>query len=157
MQQNCRRQTHIHQAKAGDYVFLGAPASREGACRAARVDKELVHVLEALEAVGAAPAQHVDVEFVRLGEQQVGLVADEREALEEADADAAVGDHLRQRQRGGFDIQAALDDLEVRRNAAQVLVRRPVRQVAEAERLANLAGREELLELQSGRKRFGLC
>lgn len=107
--------------------------------------------------MGAAPAQHVDVELVRLGEQQVGLVADEREALEEADADAAVGDHLRQRQRGGFDIQAALDDLEVRRNAAQVLVRRPVRQVAEAERLANLAGREELLELQSGRKRFGLC
>lgn len=106
--------------------------------------------------MGTAPAQHVNVELVGLGEQQVGLVADEREALEEADADAAVGDHLRQRQRGGLDVQAALDDLEVRRDAAQVLVRRPVRQVAEAEGLADLAGREEFFELSSGVKRFGL-
>jgi hypothetical protein len=44
--------------------------------------------------VRAAPAEHVDVELVGLGEEQVRLVADEREALEEADADAAVRDNL---------------------------------------------------------------
>jgi hypothetical protein len=64
--------------------------------------------------VGAAPAQDVDVQPVRLGKQQVGLVGNKSEALEEADADAAVGDDLRQGKRRGFDIGAALDDLEVR-------------------------------------------
>ncbi len=100
--------------------------------------------------MGAAVAEDVDVEAVGLGEQQVGLVGDEREALEEADADAAVRDDLRQRQRRGLDVVPALDDLEVGRNGAQVLVRVLVGQVAEAQRLANLAGREELLELQAG-------
>lgn len=99
----------------------------------------------------AAVAEDVDVEAVGLGEQQVGLVGDEREALEEADADAAVRDDLRQRQRRGLDVVPALDDLEVGRDGAQVLVRVLVGQVAEAQRLANLARREELLELQSGR------
>ncbi len=80
--------------------------------------------------MGAAVAEDVDVEAVGLGEQQVGLAGDEREALEEADADAAVGYDLRQRQRRGLDIVAALDDLEVGRDGAQVLVRVLVRQVA---------------------------
>lgn len=97
--------------------------------------------------MGAAAAEDVDVEAVGLGQQQVGLVGDKREALEEADADAAVRDDLRERQRRGLDVVAALDYLEVRRDGAQVLVRRLVGEVAQAEGLADLAGREELLEL----------
>lgn len=98
--------------------------------------------------MGAAPAQDVDIEPVGLGEQQVGLVGDEGEALEEADADAAVGDDLRQGEGRGLDIGAALDDLEVRRQGAEVLVGVLVGEVAETQRLADLARCEQLLELQ---------
>lgn len=144
--------TYIHQTKARHDLLLlalaGAPARGEGAGGRAGVDEELVHVLEALELVGAAPAEHVDVELVGLGQQQVGLAGDEGEALEEADAQASVGDDLRQGQRRGLDVEAALDDLEVRRDGAQVLVRRLVGQVAEAEGLGDLARGEELFELR---------
>jgi hypothetical protein len=103
--------------------------------------------------VGAAPAQHVDVELVGLGHHEVHLLGgDEGEALEEADAQRAVGDDLGQRQRGGVGVEAALYDLEVRRDGAQVLVRRLVGQVAQAERLPDLARREELLELRGVRE-----
>jgi hypothetical protein len=114
----------------------------------------------------AAPAQHVHVEPVGLGEQHVRLVADEGEPLEEPDAQGAVRDDLRQRERGGLDVGAALDDLEVRGDAAQVVVRRAVGQVAEAEGLRDLAGGEEFFELWvvgevrlagAGRGDRGLC
>jgi hypothetical protein len=100
--------------------------------------------------VRAGPAEHVDVELVGLGEQQVRLVADQREALEEADADAAVRDDLCKRERGGLDVVAALDDLQVGRYRAEVLVCALVGQIAEAEGLAYLARGEELFELQRG-------
>lgn len=100
--------------------------------------------------MGAAPAEDVDVELVGLGQQQVGLAGDEGEALEEADAQAAVGDDLREGEGGGLDVEAALDDLEVRRDGAEVLVRRLVGQVAEAEGLRDLARGEELFELRGG-------
>jgi hypothetical protein len=48
---------------------------------ASRVHEELVHVLEGVEAVGAAPAEDVDIEAVRLGEQQVRFVGYECEAF----------------------------------------------------------------------------
>lgn len=98
-----RINTYIHQAKARhDFLLLlaldhGRPIRRKGTSHAPRVDEEFVHVLEAFEAMGAAPAQHIDVQLVGLGEQQVGLVAHQREALQEADPYAAVGDHLGQR------------------------------------------------------------
>lgn len=97
--------------------------------------------------MGAAPAEDVDVELVGLGEEEVGLGGDEGEALDEADAQGAVGDDLRERQRRRLDVKAPLDDLEVRRDRPQVLVRVLVRQVAEAQRLPDLARRQELLEL----------
>lgn len=144
--------TYIHEAEARHDLVLGlvavaAPAGKVGTRRATRVDKELVHVLEALELVRAAPAEHVHVQTVGLGQQQVGLVAHEREALEEADADGAVGDDLGQRQGRGLDIEAALDDLEIRRHGAEVLVGVLVGEVAEADSLADLARGEEFLEL----------
>lgn len=155
------QKTHIHQTEARHHVVATPlvdrrPVGREGAGGTARVDKELVHVLEALEPVRAAPAEHVDIEPVRFGQQQVGLVADEREPLEKADADAAVRHDLRERQRRRLDVHTALYDLEVGRHRPQVLVRRLVRQVAEAERLADLTRREELLELGTpGAKKAG--
>lgn len=99
--------------------------------------------------MGAAPAQDVDVQLVGLGQEQVGLAGDEGEALEEADAQPAVGDDLREREGGRLHVEPALDDLEVGRDGPQVLVRRPVSQVAQAERLRDLARGEELLELFS--------
>lgn len=89
--------------------------------------------------MGAAPAQDVDVQLVGLGQEQVGLAGHEGEALEEADAQAAVGDDLGEGQGGGLDVEAALDDLEVGRDGSEVLVRRLVRQVAQAEGLGDLA------------------
>lgn len=44
--------------------------------------------------MGATPAEHVDVEFVGFGEEEVGFVGDEGEAFEKADAEGAVGDDL---------------------------------------------------------------
>jgi hypothetical protein len=145
----CRSSTHIHQAKARHGLFsVLAPSHRECASGAAGVDEELVHVLESVEPVGAAsPAEHVHIELVRLGQEQVGFGGDEGEAFEEADAQGAVGDDLCQGETGGLDIVAALDDLQVGRNGAQVFVRMAVGKVSEAEGLTNLAGREQLLEL----------
>lgn len=97
--------------------------------------------------MGAAPAEHVDVELVGLGEEEVGLVGDERETLEETDSQGAVGDDLGQRERGRLDVKAALDDLEVGRYRAEVLVGRLVGQVAQAESLGDFARGEELFEL----------
>lgn len=135
------RETHIHQTKARHHLLaLLGPAGGVGAGGAPGVDEELVHILEGVEAVGAAPAQDVDVELVRLGEEEVGLGGHEREALDKADAQRAVGDDLRQRQGRGLDVEAALDDLQVRRDRAQVLVRVLVCQVAQTQRLADLAG-----------------
>jgi hypothetical protein len=70
-----------------------------------------------------APAQHVYIELIRLGKQQVWLVADQREALQKTDADAAVCDDLCKREGSGLDVVAALDDLQVGRYRAEVLVR----------------------------------
>lgn len=97
--------------------------------------------------MGAAPAQDVDVEAVGLGEEHVGLGGDEGEALEEADAEGAVGDDLADGQGRGLDVVPAADDLEVRRDGAEVVVGRAVRQVAQAEGLGDFPGREEFLEL----------
>lgn len=128
----------------------------ERARRAAGVHEELVHVLERIEAVRAAPAEDVDVQAVRLGEQQVRLGRDEREALEEADADAAVLDDVCDGEGGGLDVLAAADDLEVRADGAEVLVGGLVGEVAEADGLGDLARGEELLELAGGCAR-GRC
>lgn len=81
--------------------------------------------------MSAAPAQDVDVQSIRFGEQQVGLGGNKGEALEEANSYAAVGDDLRERERRGLDIGAALDDLEIRRHGSQVLVRVLVCEVTE--------------------------
>ena len=93
------------------------------------------------------PTQHVNVEAIGLGQKQVGFVRDEGEALEKAHAQRAVGDDLGQRQGRSLDVEAALDDLKVGRDAAEVLVGWLVRQVAQADGLADLSGCEELLEL----------
>ena len=42
----------------------------------------------------ATPAENIDIETVRLSEEQVRFVGDKGEALEEADSDTAVGDDL---------------------------------------------------------------
>lgn len=144
--------TYIHQTETRHHLPLlplcRAPAGTKRPRRAARVDEELVHVLEALEAVGAAPAEHIDVELVGLGEEEVGLVGDERETLEETDSQGAVRNDLGQRERGRLDVKAALDDLEVGRYRAEVLVGWLVGQVTQTEGLGDFARGEELFELQ---------
>ena len=97
--------------------------------------------------MGAGVAEDVDVELVGLREQEVGLSGNEGEALDEANAQRPMRDHLRQRQRRRLHVEPALDDLQVRRDRSQVLVRMPVRQVPQTQRLPDLPRREELLEL----------
>lgn len=63
-----------------------------------------------------------------------------------------MGDDLGQREGRGLDIEAALDDLEIGGDGAKVLVGVLVGEVAETEGLADLAGGEELLELEKGEK-----
>jgi hypothetical protein len=144
-----KNKTHIHQTETRHRI-LHPTHHIKRARRAPRIHKELVHVLESVELVGTPVAQDVDVEPVRLGEQEVGLAGDEGEALEEADAEGAVGDDLGDGEGGGLDVVAALDDLEVGGDGAEVFVGWLVGQVAEAEGLAYLAGGEELLELRRG-------
>lgn len=110
------KRTYVHQAEAWHNFFaLLSPASRERAGCAPGVHEELVHVFEALELVGAAPAEDVHVKLISLGEEQVRFAANEREAFQEAHADVAVGHHLGDGEGGRLDIEAALDDLEVGR------------------------------------------
>jgi hypothetical protein len=97
--------------------------------------------------VCAAAAEDVDVETVGFGEEQVGLVRDECEAFEEADADTAVRHNLCEREGSRLDIVTAFDNLEVWCDGAKVLVGLLVCEVAEAQRLSNLARSKELLEL----------
>jgi hypothetical protein len=68
--------------------------------------------------------------------------------VREADAQRAVRDDLGEREVGRFDVEVAFDDLQVRRDAAQEFVRFAVRDVAQAQDLADFAGREEFLELE---------
>lgn len=72
--------------------------------------------------MSAAPAQDVDVQSIGFSKQQVGLGGNKSEALEEANSYAAVGYDLRERERRGLDIGAALDNLEIRRHGPQVFV-----------------------------------
>lgn len=95
----------------------------------------------------ATPTEHIHIELVRLGEQQVRLVTDKREAFQETDADTAVGDDLCERQAGGLDVVPALDDLQVGCYRAEVLVCALVGEVTQTEGLAYLPGGEELFEL----------
>lgn len=63
-----------------------------------------------------------------------------------------MGDNLRQWQGSGLDVIAAFHDLQIGGDGSQVLVRVLIGQVSEAKRLADLSGREELLELQIQRR-----
>jgi hypothetical protein len=66
----------------------------------------------------------------------------------EAYAQRPVGDDLGESEVGCFDVEIALDDLQIRRNAAQKLVCLSVCDVAKAKDLSDLARRQELLELE---------
>lgn len=63
-----------------------------------------------------------------------------------------MGDNLCQWQGSGLDVIAAFYDLQIGGDGSQVLVRVLIGQVSEAKRLADLSGREELLELQIQRR-----
>lgn len=121
--------------------------------RTPRVHEELIHVLERIEPVRAAPAQHVHIQPIRLGEQQIRLARHEREPFEEPDADAAVLDDAGDGEGSRLDVVAAADDLEVRAHGAEVFVGVLVGEVAEAEGLGDFAGGEEFLELNTSQVR----
>lgn len=144
------KETHVHQAETRHHLLpLSDPPRGESARRTAGVDEELVLVLIRIEAMRAAPAQDVDVQLVGFGHHEVHLDGRHHgEALEEADSQRAMRHHLRQRQRRRLRVVPALDDLQVRRDRSQVVIRRLVRQVAQAQRLPNLAGCEEFLKLR---------
>lgn len=142
-------QTYIHQHKTRRRLpSLQAPTWMKGPRRAARVHEELVHILEGIKAVGAAPAEDVDVQAVSFGEKQVWLARDEGEALEETDADAAMLDDVCDGEGCCLDVLAAADDLEIGADGAEVLIGVLVGEIAEAEGLRDLSWGEELLKLE---------
>lgn len=99
--------------------------------------------------MGATPEQDVDVHLARGDQQGVGVARrDDGVAMGEADAEAAVGDDLGERQVGRVDVEIALHQLQVGGHLAEKLERMAVGQVAQAQDLADLAGRQELPELQ---------
>lgn len=75
--------------------------------------------------------------------------------VREAYAQAAMCDYLRQREVGRLDIEIALDNLQVRCDGAEELVRLLVRDVSQAEDLPYLPRREKLLELRVERSACG--
>lgn len=80
----------------------------------------------------AAPAQHVDIHLVGLGHHEIHLHGrDGGEALQEADAQRAVRHDLGERQRGRVAVEAALGDLEIGGDGAEVVVGRLVGEVSE--------------------------
>jgi hypothetical protein len=125
-----------------------AETLHESAGRTARVYKELVHILEGIKAVSTAPAQNIHIQFVRLGQKKVWLIGDKCESLQKTNAKASVGNNLGQWEGSGLDVIAAFHNLEIGGDGSQVLVRVLIGQVSKAKRLADLSGREELLELQ---------
>lgn len=76
--------------------------------------------------------------------------------VREAYPQRPVRDHLGQSEVGRLNIEVALYDLQVRRDAPQELERFFVGDVAEAEDLADFTGREELFELCALRLEFVL-
>jgi hypothetical protein len=68
--------------------------------------------------------------------------------VREADAQRAVRDDFGEGEVRRFDVEVAFDDLQVGRDAAEEFICFAVRDVAEAQDLADFAGREEFLELE---------
>jgi hypothetical protein len=68
--------------------------------------------------------------------------------MREADAQRAVRDDFGECEVRRFDVEVAFDDLQVWRDAAEEFICFAVRDVAEAQDLADFAGREEFLELE---------
>lgn len=68
--------------------------------------------------------------------------------MREADAQAAVINDFGERQVGGVDIVVASDHLQVRRYLAKEVIGLAIGQVAQAENLANLSGRQEFAKLE---------
>jgi hypothetical protein len=66
----------------------------------------------------------------------------------EAYAKRSVGDDLGKGKVRCFDIEIALDNLQIRRDAAQEFVCLAVGDVSKAENLSDLARRKKLLELE---------
>jgi len=108
--------------------------------------------------MGAAPQQHIDVHLARGNQQGIRISRrDDGVAVCEADAEGAVGDDFGEGEVGGqvwreqgFGVEVAADELEVGGEGAQEVVGCGRGEVAEAERLADFAGGEELFELCTG-------
>jgi hypothetical protein len=170
---------HVHEHEArcvGVFLFacsqgLIHPAVRAGGT--AGVDEELALHLVCLELAGAAPAEDVDVHLPRRDQQRIWVSGrDNAIAVREADAQAAMSDDFGQSGgdweaglgAGGLllavgscwssgahgDVKIAFDELEIGRDAFEEGVDGGRCEVSQTEDLADLAGCEELLELECG-------
>lgn len=105
-----------------------------------------------------APQEYVNIHLTRRYQQTVAIARwYDGVPVREAYTQAAVCHDFGQGQVGRFHVKVALDNLQVGRNAAQELVRLAVGYVAQTENLADLAGREELLELRGGVSACASC
>lgn len=96
----------------------------------------------------APPQQHIHIHMPGRYQQGIGVPGrNDGMAVREADAQRAMRHDLGERQVGRFGVEVALDDLEVGRQRAQVVVCFLVGQVAETEDRADFVGCEEFFEL----------
>lgn len=85
----------------------------------------------------------------RSNEQGVGIAGrNDGVAMGKADAETAECNHFGERQVGRVGIEVALDQLQVRRERAQVVVRGLIGQVAQTEDRGEFIRRKEFLELE---------
>jgi hypothetical protein len=101
------------------------------------------------EAMCPAPQQHVDVHLPRHDQQAVRIGRrNDGVAMCEAYPQRAMCDDFGEGEAGSFRVVIAFDDLEIGRDGAEVVVRFPVGEIAQADDLADFSGGEELFKLR---------
>jgi hypothetical protein len=99
------------------------------------------------------PKQHIHVHLPRGDQQRIAIAGRYyRVAMREAYPQTAVGDDLREGERGGgrVAVEVAFDEVQVGGEGAEVVVGGAVGEVAKAEDLAYLTRSEEFFELFHG-------
>jgi len=139
---NAGSSTHIHENKARDRAFaLSPPSAGNRASCASGIDKELPLQFIRLEPMRSAPQEHIAVQPSCLDQQAIAIcLRHDSVAMGESYSEISMDDDLMNRQAGSLDVEVALDNLDIRSDAAEEFVGFFVGEVTETQDLADLAG-----------------
>lgn len=140
---------YIHQTETRRRLLSIRPIPRAHGPRGTSwVHKESALHLKRLEAMCSSPQQDIHVHLASGDEQGVCIPRrDDGVAMGEANAKTTVGNDLGEREVGRIDVEITLDQLQIGGDLAEELEGVAIRQVAQTEDLADLAGGEEFAEL----------